>query len=826
MNGDNGTSTQSPQLRALLFTDLCDSLILVERIGDSAAAELFQQHDRLVLTLQQQWRGQQIDRSDGLFLLFERAIDGLGFALDYQRGLQQIGKERGIELRARAGLHVGEVLTWENSVEAVKVGAKSVEVEGLAKPMAARLMKLARPGQTLLSSVAESLTRRTTAELGERGERLLWKSHGRWRFKGIPTPQEVFEAGEPGFAPLRMPRGTDKARRDLPLWRRPAALAAEVAVVAMLVVGGWALLRPDPAIAFAERDWVVLADVDNRSGDPLFDDSLQRALLISLEQSRYVNVLSEGKIQESRDLQRVPNERGLDRKLAGDVALREGARMVLAPSIARFHGRYVVAVDLLDPASQAVVRTYRAEAKDPDGVVNAVDDVVGRLRAGLGETVASVQQSMPLPQASTGDLQALKSFALAESALGRRRFSEAAKLYEAALDADPDFAMAHMGLAKLQVRLERRTEAQPHLQRALALNERLPHRERLYLKAWSTELSPGGWPLDDWRVLADIYPDSFAGLSNASWYLLMDNRFTEAERYARAAAVPQDVMRAYPTAHLGLIQLGTNRFDEALRSFQVAEQLTGRNASDGRVDALIALRRYKEAQTLMGELPKGRDELQNLMNVRARILLAADQDDCTGMNAALSSEDPPIESIDFRTQALLMRATVETACDRHDSNLLPNIAAQLTPLLANTNDPNIRDRVMRLLSLVYLAQRQGNHVLADRLLSENSALLTTQAVPLVTKWRTVVLAMQELGRNQPQKAEALIRPLLDGTEPVQARVVFRDVQRQLGNAQEFQEQNEWLFDHRGRAFAETSIIQLMQPLNVHDSLADAALRPQ
>lgn len=826
MNGDNGTSTQAPQMRALLFTDLCDSLILVERIGDAAAAELFQQHDRLVLTLQQQWNGHQIDRSDGLFLLFDRAIDALGFALDYQRGLLEIGNQRDIVLRARAGLHVGEVLTWENSAEAVKVGAKSLEVEGLAKPMAARLMTLALPGQILLSAVAESLTHRATAELGERGQRLLWKSHGRWRFKGVPTTQEVYEVGEIGFAPLRMPRSNAKARRDLPLWRRPAALAAEVAILAMLGVGGWALLRPEPAIAFAERDWVVLADVDNRSGEPLFDDSLQRALLISLEQSRYVNVLSEGKIQESRNLQQVPAEHGLDRKLAGDVALREGARMVLAPSIGRLNGRYIVAVDLLEPTSGAVVRTYRAEAKDPGSVVNAVDDVVGRLRAGLGETVASVRQSTPLPQASTGDLQALKSFALAESALGRRRFSEAAKLYEAALDADPDFAMAHMGLAKLQVRLERRAEAQPHLQRALSLIDRLPHRERLYLKAWSTELSPGGWALEDWRVLADIYPDSFAGLSNTSWYLLMDNRFAEAERYARAASVPQDVMRAYPLAHLGLIQLGTNRFDDALRSFQVAEQLTGRTASDGRVDALIALRRYKEAHALMAELPKGRDELQNLMNVRARVLLAADQDDCTGMTAALSTEDPPSESVDFRTHALLMRATVETACDRRDSASLSGIAAALTPLLANRNDPSIGDRVMRLLTLVYLAQRQGDHALANRLLSQNDALLAAQTVPRITKWRTVVLAMQQLGQKQPGKAEALLRPLLDGTEPVQARVVFRDVQRQLGNAPEFQKQNEWLFDNRGRAFAETSIIQLLQPLNVHDSLAYATLRPQ
>src|SRR5690606_174321 len=78
----------TPQVRTLLLTDLCDSTSLVEKLGDNAAAELFRAHDRLVLELQQRWHGRLIDRSDGLLLLFERAIDGLGFALDYARGLR------------------------------------------------------------------------------------------------------------------------------------------------------------------------------------------------------------------------------------------------------------------------------------------------------------------------------------------------------------------------------------------------------------------------------------------------------------------------------------------------------------------------------------------------------------------------------------------------------------------------------------------------------------------------------------------------------------------------------------------------------------------
>ena len=90
-----------------------------------------------------------------------------------------------------------------------------------------------------VSAVAEPLAHRAARELGPRGEQLLWKSWGRWRFKGVPGAQEVFEVGEAGLAPLRIPRNGPKAWRDIPLWRRPAALAAEAALLAGLAVGAW-----------------------------------------------------------------------------------------------------------------------------------------------------------------------------------------------------------------------------------------------------------------------------------------------------------------------------------------------------------------------------------------------------------------------------------------------------------------------------------------------------------------------------------------------------------------------------------------------------------
>jgi putative peptide modification system cyclase len=186
----------APQLRTLLLTDLCDSTALVQHLGDVAAAVLFRDHDAIVLTLQQQWCGHLIDRSDGLLLLFGRPIDGLGFALDYLRCLRELGAKHKVDLKARAGLHVGEVLAWRNSDEAVRVGAKLLEVEGAAKSMTARLMAAGRPNQILLSAVAQSLAHRAVRELGKRGLDLMWKSHGRWCFKGVPDAQEIFEVGE------------------------------------------------------------------------------------------------------------------------------------------------------------------------------------------------------------------------------------------------------------------------------------------------------------------------------------------------------------------------------------------------------------------------------------------------------------------------------------------------------------------------------------------------------------------------------------------------------------------------------------------------------
>ncbi len=184
---------------ALLLTDLVDSTAHAECLGDQAWAALSMHHDHAARNLLRDWRGREIDKSDGFLLIFDHAADALGFALAYHRMLGRLDPP----LAARAGLHVGAVVLRSNAQSDVESGAKPIEVDGSNKALAARVMSLAIGGQTLLTAAAREA-------LGTVAQRIV--SHGHWRLKGLAEPVELFEAGEFG-APLMPPPDGPKAYR-------------------------------------------------------------------------------------------------------------------------------------------------------------------------------------------------------------------------------------------------------------------------------------------------------------------------------------------------------------------------------------------------------------------------------------------------------------------------------------------------------------------------------------------------------------------------------------------------------------------------------------
>ncbi len=189
----------TPPPRALLLTDVVDSTRLSHDLGDAAMACLWTEHDRAARDLLRAWRGREIEKTDGLLALFDTAADAVGFAIGYHRALAGLG----VPLRARVGIHAGALTLRETSADDAELGAKRVEVDGLVKPITARVMATALGGQTLLTGAAREA-------LGATALRVL--PHGHWRLKGVPEPIELFEIGEAG-APFTPPPDDAKAWR-------------------------------------------------------------------------------------------------------------------------------------------------------------------------------------------------------------------------------------------------------------------------------------------------------------------------------------------------------------------------------------------------------------------------------------------------------------------------------------------------------------------------------------------------------------------------------------------------------------------------------------
>ena len=233
---------------ALLFTDVVDSTRIHQALGDAAMAQQWLVHDRVARDLLREWRGREIDKSDGLFLLFAHAADAVGYALAYHEALSRLDPP----FKARAGIHVGSVILRRNPDSDIAYGAKALEVDGLSVVVASRLMSIAGGGQTLISSAAyQALGAETPHRI---------QSRGHWRLKGIAEPLEVHEvenANESVVLPPDSPKAYRVAKTRDGVWAPVRDIATNVAAERDSFVGRARALQ-DLAALF-ERDARVVS---------------------------------------------------------------------------------------------------------------------------------------------------------------------------------------------------------------------------------------------------------------------------------------------------------------------------------------------------------------------------------------------------------------------------------------------------------------------------------------------------------------------------------------------------------------------------------------
>lgn len=201
------------QIKTLLISELVDSTHLADTLGDERMAEIWRRHDRLARDLLQEHDGREVERTHSFLMLFDRPLDAVRYALAFQQELAELSKEIAVDLSVRIGIHLGEVILLETPPEDVARGAQPLEVEGLAKPVAVRLMTLAQGGQTILSQTAFDLARRSAVGREGLERKLRWVAHGDYLLKGVTSQVSVFEVGVDGLAPFSTPADNDQVRR-------------------------------------------------------------------------------------------------------------------------------------------------------------------------------------------------------------------------------------------------------------------------------------------------------------------------------------------------------------------------------------------------------------------------------------------------------------------------------------------------------------------------------------------------------------------------------------------------------------------------------------
>jgi len=265
--------------------------------------------------------------------------------------------------------------------------------------------------------------------------------------------------------------------------RRVLWITGALVVVVAAVAASYFLSRRPAKLT--EKDTVVLADFVNTTGDPVFDGTLRQGLSSQLEQSPFLNLLSDDRVGQTLSLMGKPKDTRLTPELARELCQRTASTAVLDGSIAQVGTQYVLTLNAVNCSNGESLASTQAQAGDKNRVLDALGKATSEIRSELGESLSSVRRfDTPLEQATTPSLEALKAYSLGQEVLGEKGDPAAAvPLFERAVRLDPNFAVAYAALGTSYMNLGQEILSAQNMKRAYELRDRVSERERFYLEA-------------------------------------------------------------------------------------------------------------------------------------------------------------------------------------------------------------------------------------------------------------------------------------------------------------------------------------------------------
>jgi len=317
------------------------------------------------------------------------------------------------------------------------------------------------------------------------------------------------------------------AGRGAKVWK----IAVPVMLVALLLAGGFYYRSHRQGQRLTDKDTIVLADFANRTGDVVFDDTLKQALSVALNQSPFLNVLSENKVAETLKLMSRPADMKLTSEMVRELCQRAGSKAYIAGSIASLGSQYVLGLKAGNCQSGDLLAQEQVTASSKEHVLKALGSAATILRSKLGESLYTIQKyDVPLEQATTPSLEALQAYSAALKAASDRGDATAVPLYKRAIELDPNFAVAYVGLGNSYTNLGELGLATQNLQEAYQLRQRASEREKYYISASYYSFATGESEkaneiYNEWE---QAYPRDWIPHNNAAVNHITTGRYEEA----------------------------------------------------------------------------------------------------------------------------------------------------------------------------------------------------------------------------------------------------------------------------------------------------------
>jgi DNA-binding winged helix-turn-helix (wHTH) protein/tetratricopeptide (TPR) repeat protein len=367
-----------------------------------------------------------------------------------------------------------------------------------------------------------------------------------------------------GEAPAES-RVTPARPRDMTVKRWPFTVASgAVAILAGLAVGGYFYFHRAPGLT--DKDTIVVADFDNTTSDTVFDSALRQGLSVQLEQSPFLSLVSEARVQQTLGQMGQPAGAQLRPEIAREVCQRTGGTAVIDGSIARLGNQYVIGLKALECRTGETLAEEQNTAGAREQVLRAMDEAAAKLRGKLGESLTTVQKfATPIEQATTPSLEALQAYSLGMRLLkGKSDFAAALPFFQRAIDLDPKFASAYSGLALTYMNLSETDLASKSAGKAYELRDTVSEPEKLWIETKYYEYVTGD--LEKARQTCELWAETYPRDSNPRGIGI--GIYAALGRHDRALEEARANLRLEPAIALGygglvLSYLALNRFDEA-----------------------------------------------------------------------------------------------------------------------------------------------------------------------------------------------------------------------------------------------------------------------